>query len=417
MAGHVKRFAMAACAVCLFTLPATAQEPDGLTLPKGFHATVFAEGVGAVRHITVRDNGDVYVSMRRIKGVPAGIVALHPGPDGKAAQTEHFGTVDGGTGIRMHKGALYAASQTGVYRYTFSDGALVPTAEPELIVKDVPPSGHGLAFDDAGHLYVSVGANANLCADPNVPKGSTPVGLKPCPLLETRAGIWSFKDSEPGQKFTEGEHYATGIRDMTALDWHKGDTLYGGMHGRDGTHAAFPDVVSEAEDDAIPDEIFRIPKNTDMGWPYTYWDGQRAMRLTAPEYGGDGKTAAIGTYAAPVTAFYQPRRAGLLDIAFYNGQRFPKQYRDGAFVALHGAADEGGASGQAGYNVVFIPFKNNRAGAVQVFADGFAGPALEDKNAKKAIYRPVGLAIAPDGALYVADSNKGRIWRIAYTGK
>ena len=413
----MKNFALAALALGLLTESVMAQEPDGLTLLKGFHATVIAEGLGAARHITVRDNGDLYVSMRRVKGAPAGIVGLRLGSDGKAVQTEHFSTVDGGTGIRMYKGALYAATSTAVYRFTMDSNTLVPTVEPQVIVEGVPPGGHGLAFDGAGKMYVSLGANANLCADPKVPKGTKPVGLKPCPLLDTRAGVWSFDDAKPGQKFMDGEHYATGIRDMTALDWHKGDALYGGMHGRDGTHAMVPELVSQADDDAIPDEIFRITKSTDMGWPYTYWDGVRKVRLTAPEYGGDGKTPATGGYAAPVAAFFQPRRAGLLDIAFYNGKRFPKMYRGGAFVALHGAADEGGANGQAGYNVVFIPFKGNKAGAPVVFADGFAGPTIDDKNAKKAIYRPVGVAVAPDGTLYVADSNKGRIWRIVYTGK
>lgn len=396
----------------------SAQEPDGLTLPKGFHATVVAEGLGGVRHMAVRDNGDVYVSMRRTKGQPAGIVALRLGPDGTAVQTEHFGTVDGGTGIRMYKGALYAATTTAVYRFQFDGNALVPAAQPQTIVDGLAPSGHGLAFDDKNRLYVTLGSGGNICADPKVPRTSKPVGLKPCPALATKAGIWSFDATRPDQKFADGEHFATGIRDMTALDYRKGDALYGGMHGRDGTHAAFPEFVSETDDDAIPDEMFRITRSTDMGWPYTYWDGNRKMRLLAPEYGGDGKTAPTeATYAAPVAAFHQPRRAGLLDIAFYEGKQFPKMYRGGAFVALHGAADEGGASGQAGYDIAFVPFKGRKAGDPVVFADGFAGPTLEDKNAKKAIYRPVAVAVGQDGSLFVADSNKGRVWRITYTGK
>ena len=82
----------------------------------------------------------------------------------------------------------------------------------------------------------------------------------------------------------------TGIRNSSALDWRQGDGLYLINHGRDGTSKGWPEIVSQAEDDAIPDEMFKIVKGTDMGWPYTYWDGVKKVRLSAPEYGGDGKT-------------------------------------------------------------------------------------------------------------------------------
>ena len=83
---------------------------------------------------------------------------------------------------------------------------------------------------------------------------------------------------------------------------------------------------------------------------------------------------------------------------------------------MHGGGADGGVlpGGHGGYNIMFVPFNGVRTGKPQVFADGFAGPGPGDKNVKTAAYRPVGVAAGPDGALYVADSNKGKIWRISY---
>jgi glucose/arabinose dehydrogenase len=140
------------------------------------------------------------------------------------------------------------------------------------------------------------------------------------------------------------------------------------------------------------------------------------MRLLAPDYGGNGKTAPTdGNYAAPVAAF-QPMRPAVLDMAFYTGTKFPRMYRGGAFLAMHGGGADGAIlpGGHAGYDVMFVPFTGKLAGTPVEFAGGFAGPGPGDKNVKTAAYRPVGVAVGPDGALYVADSNKGRIWRISY---
>jgi glucose/arabinose dehydrogenase len=395
--------------------PALGAEPDGLTLPPGFHATVVAEGLGPVRHMALRGN-DLYVSTRHGQNAPSvGIIALRLGPDHKPVETKQIAGLDQGTGIRIYKGYLYAASGAGVSRIRLDDN-LVPTAAPEVIVDGLAATNHPIALDGRGGLYVGIdgGGGTSNCPDPNGPKDK-PKGLTPCPLLETRGGVWRFSDSTPNQKLADGEHYATGIRNMSALDWRSSDSLYGAWHGRDGTAKGWPEMVTQADDDNIPDEMFRITKGTDMGWPYTYWDSARKIRLGAPEYGGDGKTAITdGKYAAPVAAF-APLRPAVLDLAFYNGSKFPRQYRGGAFLAMHGGSDPTVLpGGHGGYNVMFVPFSGNRAGTPVAFADGFAGEGPGAKNIKGAAYRPVGVAVAPDGALYVAETVKGRIWRISY---
>jgi glucose/arabinose dehydrogenase len=392
-------------------------EPDNLVLPPGFHAQVVAEGLGPIRHMALRGN-DIYVSTRHGKDQPSlGIIALRLDPSHKPLQTAHFSTIDQGTGIRIHDGWLYAASGTGVWRFKLDD-SLVPAAAPEEIVTGLSATNHPIALDGRCNLYVGIdgGGGASNCPDPATPKDAKPKGLDPCPLLKTRGGVWRFDAARTGQTLADGTRFATGYRNMSAMDWRRGDTLYGAWHGRDATHATWPEYLTQADDDHIADEMHRIVMGTDMGWPYTYWDGARGERLMAPDYGGDGKTLAPkGKYADPVVAF-QPMRPAVLDLAFYDAGSFPVKYRHGAFLAMHGGASGFLPGGHNGYSVVFVPFHGNTAGKPVDFITGFAGPSPADRNAKNAAYRPVGVAVGPQGDLYVADSNKGRIWRISYDG-
>jgi glucose/arabinose dehydrogenase len=407
---------LASLAVVLAAAPAFADEPDGLKLPPGFHADVVADKLGAIRHIAFRDNNEMYIStLRAPTGFGGGIVAVHLDAAHKADKTQSFGTVDGGTGIRIYHGMLYASTTSRVYRYKFHGKDLLPDPEPEIVVDGMPASRNvvrGLAFDGKGNLYVSMGATgaANFCT--NSPANAVPVGLKPCPILAERAGIWRFSATKLNQQFPkDGEQLATGIRDMAAVDWSPSDgALYAIMHGRDSMNKTFPKIVSAADDDNIGDEMHKVTKGTDFGWPFTYYDGARNIRLVSPEYGGDGKTAApTGVYSTPVQVFASGR-ASPLDLTFYTGKSFPAEYRGGAFITRHGTGRH------SGFDVVFIPFdKSGKAGEMKEFAEGFAGPSPANRDPAKAKYRPVGVAQAPNGDLYVSDSQAGRVWRIYYS--
>ena len=141
-------------ALMLAAAPVLAAEPDGLTLPPGFHASVVADGVGPARHMALRGN-DIYVSTRHGRDqTSVGIIALRLGPDHKPLQTDHIAGVDQGTGIRIYKGFLYAASGTGVARIALDD-RLVPTGVPETIVDGLAATNHPIAFDGKGNLFVS----------------------------------------------------------------------------------------------------------------------------------------------------------------------------------------------------------------------------------------------------------------------
>jgi len=392
---------------------AYAAEPDGLVLPQGFHAEVAADGIKGLRHMAFAPSGTLYVSTRQ-----DGLAALPLGKDHKAGEPQYFAKeIGSGSGIRLYHGALYASSVAAVYRIKL-DKKLVPSAQPEKVLDGMPTTGFSnrvIAFDNAGNIYVGVGGSGNTCTG-QTPKGQKPVGLTPCPGIDGRGGIWKFKAGKLNQKFPgDGVEVATGLRDLDAMDWRPGDGLYAVMHNRNATHAQFPDLVSGADDDAIAEEMDRIPagKLSNMGWPFTYWDGKRQIRLMAPEYGGNDKTQPpAGLYATPVVGFYPSHSP--LDLLFYQGKQFPAHYRGGAFVVQHGGNGGHDLAGHAGYEVDYVPFDHGKAGTPEVFADGFAGAGDVAKTPDKATYRPVGGAVGPDGSLYVADGQKGRIWRISY---
>ncbi|MGM0529984.1 MAG: PQQ-dependent sugar dehydrogenase [Bacteroidota bacterium] len=390
-----------------------------LDLPPGFEAVVVAEDLGTGRHLAVRDNGDVYMQLRSSHDKGSTVAMRDTDGDGSADVIEYFADLPG-TGIGIHDGYLYTSTTTTVQRFEFQGDQLVPELDPETVIEDFPDQNQHAAkpftFDGNGNMYVTVGGPSNACMEQTRTKGSP--GQDPCPQLERHAGIWKFGADSPGQTQAEdGDRYATGIRHAVALRWNPVvDELYAVQHGRDQLSQFFPDLYSNEDNAKLPAEEFLLVKDgSNFGWPYCYYNQMKEKKVLAPEYGGDrSKVGRCAEMDDPIMGF--PGHYAPNDVLFYTGDQFPDKYKNGAFVAFHGSWNRAPQE-QEGYNVVFVPFDGEKpSGDWEVFADDFAGvDKIESPGDAK--YRPTGLAVGPDGALYVSETESGKVWKIMYTGE
>lgn len=401
----------------------------GLTLPAGFCATIFAQGIGHARHLVVAQDGVVYVNTW--SGTYYGHRPSHPGGflvaledktgSGKADVIERFGETAqtggaGGTGIGIYKNWLYAEINDRIVRYALTSGSIIPKTAPETILSGLPLGGdhpmHPFVFDSAGSMYVDVATATNSCQKENRQPGSP--GINPCTELETRGGVWRYSATQLNQKFSPAARYATGIRNAEGLAVDSDGRIFVTQHGRDQLYANWPKLYKPTEEATLPaEELLLLKQGGDYGWPECYYDGIQRKLVLAPEYGGDGgkRVGICANKLGPVAAF--PAHWAPNGLAIYNKQQFPARYHGGAFIAFHGSWDRAPYP-QGGYNVVFQPLRNGTAsGVCEVFASGFAGPS-EDPGG--ALHRPSGVAVGPGGSLYVTDDIRGTVYRIVYRG-
>jgi glucose/arabinose dehydrogenase/mono/diheme cytochrome c family protein len=404
---------------------------SGLTLPPGFCATIFADGIGHARHLVVAQNGVVYVNTWSGSYYPPNeatheggfLVALQDKTgSGKADVIERFGETAktgaaGGTGIGLYNGSIYAEVNDRIVRYSLPSGALVPPGPPTTVVSGLPLGGdhpmHPFYISSDGLLYIDVGTVSNACQLKNRTLQSP--GAQPCTELETRGGIWRYDAKKTDQKFSPADRYATGIRNAEGFGVDQsGHRVFVTQHGRDQLHANWPALYKPDEEATLPaEEVMLLKQGGDYGWPECYYDSFQGKLVLAPEYGGDGGHAVgvCATKMGPAAAF--PAHWAPNGMVFYDQKQFPARYRGGVFIAFHGSWDRAPYA-QGGYNIVFQSLAANRStDGCEVFADGFAGAV---KTPEGAIYRPSGVAVGPDGSLYVAEDMKGRIYKITYTG-
>lgn len=398
-------------------------DPDnaGITVPAGFCVTRFADSLQSPRHMVVAPSGDLLIVGNarggRGQSSPGAIYLLRDtNGDGTAEMISKLAEASG-SGIALANGYLYSSTGRAIVRYRYQTGQTTLGAA-DTIVSDFLQGGHSAYnFVIVGNtLYMNVGSRTNAC-EPGARTAETP-GVDPCVELETRAGIWAFDANRTGQKPTDGERFATGLRNSVALTVDPRDnTLWATMHGRDGLQPP-PAGLWNGHDNRYGaenpgEQVNHIMKGDDFGWPYCYWSSDEKKLVTAPEYGGDGKkTDRCTNRKNPVYAF--PGHWAPNDMLFYTGTQFPAEYRSGAFVAFHGSWNRAPLPNE-GYRVAFLPIANGRAtGPHRDFATGFAVNGNPGRDGR--VHRPAGLAQGTDGSLYVADDVAGTIYRISYGG-
>lgn len=401
-------------------LPAGDIDNGGLFLPERFEAVVVADSIGNARHLAVNKNGDIYVKLTYAKQDSGNVAIRDVNNDGKADSIAYFGDYKaeigyGPTAMRIYNGYIYFSTKEAVYRQKLTPGNLIPESKIELVLTDNYKTEHigkSLAFDDDGHMYVNFGSITDNCqVDNRTPESP---GQYPCAELAEHAGIWRFDANKLNQTQKDGVRYATGLRNGMGMDWnHATNTLFAIQHGRDGLHQHWSSLYSEWESAMLPaEEFFEVKEGMNGGWPYYYYDQMQNKKVVSPEYRGIDLTE-VGVPENPLIGF--PGHWAPNDLFFYTGNQFPEHYKNGAFIAFHGG---GGRAPYplSGFIIGFVPFKNGMpSGFWEVFADGFAEKETI-WSTRDAAHRPMGIAMGPDGSLYISDSVKGKIWRILYKG-
>jgi glucose/arabinose dehydrogenase len=350
--------------------------------PAGFKVERYAELQDEPREIRTAPNGDLFVS-----DSSAGKVEVFRGitKDGKPQQQSVFATgLKNNFGIAFYPLGknpqwVYLANTGSVIRYKYHDGDLKAVGEPETVIAELPAGGghwtRDLAFSkDGTKLFVSVGSASNV-NDPDTH-----------PAEMHRANILEFT---PEGKFVK--IYAAGIRNPVGIAVNPTTgQLWCSVNERD-----------MLGDNLVPDYITSVKEGGFYGWPWYYMGDHQDPRLpgTHPELKGKVTVPDV---------LLQPHNASL-ELTFYEGKQFPRDFRGDIFAAEHGSWNK---SVRAGYEVIRVLLDDGKA--TGVYGDFLTGFVTDDGDVWG---RPVGVATAPDGSLMVSDDGSKSLWRVSYTGR
>jgi len=356
-----------------FSLFSVYTSSDELTLkvPNGFIVEEFVNNIETPRQIAEGDNGYIFVGSKKGK-----VYALKDYDDnGRIDNVEIIAEdLNDSSGVAYHEGSLFIAEIDKVWRIDNVEEQLADlrsnTLEKTLVTDNLPSDAwHGrkwIMVDSDGSILLNIGAPCNVCINED----------------ERYATIIRYKDGD-------WKIEARGVRNSVGFDWHPlNNKLYFTDNGRDWMGDSIPSCELNVIEDA--GEFF--------GFPYVHSSNDLDPEYGSYEHGYEIKKPILelGAHVAPT------------GISFYEGDLFPEDYKNNAFITLHGSWN---SSKKVGYKVIRVKFdKSGKPVKTNDFLIGFL-------NDQKVLGRPAAPLVLRDGSLLVSDDHANRIYRITYEGE
>jgi glucose/arabinose dehydrogenase len=358
--------------------------------PKGFKVEQYATGLDNPRLLRFAPNGDLFLAESETGKIK---VFRGVGADGKPQQTSVFASgLQQPFGIAFYPSGsnpkwIYIGDTDAIIRFPYQNGDLTARGA-ETRLAELPGGGRlrggghwtrDLIFSkDGSRLFASVGSHSNVDDSDTHPEEFH------------RADVLQFT---PEGKFVKV--YAWGLRNCVgeAINPITGE-LWCSTNERDGLG-----------NNLVPDYVTHVQEDGFYGWPWFYMGGPGGGKQD-PRH--QGKHPELQSKVITPDVLVNPHFASL-EMFFYQGSQFPAEYKGDGFAAEHGSWNR---AQRAGYEVIRLPMKNGHAtGEYEDFLTGFT---LPDGTVWG---RPVGVAEAKDGSLFVSDDGSRSIWRVTYTGK